>query len=309
MPNGYDKNWVRLQGAINGFRNQYKSWPSKIRLPEPILIDLKTLFKDQTFAKIEDRLKLIVDNVPIVAEDGFEREYSYGKEGFSEHHPEIGAKEWLGIQPDRIYDMENSVTLKEGGRDEWSIRMLELYDAHITPLTTLVDWIRAEQGVSKKIPYFDPWDGGIFAKVLFLLEAPGPKSVDCDFVSKDIPDPTAKNLNELIQEAGISRKDIVIWNVVPWYIGDGKKIRPAKKSDINSGQKYLERLLFLLPRLEAVVLLGKNPQKAKKIIKSNINCQIFETYHPSNRVFNRSKDRRKEAIAVLKKVSKLICEK
>ncbi len=108
---------------------------------------------------------------------------------------------------------------------------------------------------------------------------------------------------------GINRKDIVIWNVVPWYLGDGKKIRPANKSDIDSGQKYLERLFSLLPRLEAVILLGKNAQKAKKIIISNVNCPIFETYHPSNRVFNRSKDRRKKVEAVLKKVSTLICEK
>ena len=143
--------------------------------------------------------------------------------------------------------MKNSVIMKEGTQDGWSIRMLKRYDVHIAPLTTLVDWIRAEQGVSKKIPCFDPWDAGIHAKVLFLLEAPGPKSKKCGFVSKDIKDPTAKNLDALIREAGITRKDIVIWNVVPWYIGDGKKIRPAKKSDINSGQKYLEWLLFLLP--------------------------------------------------------------
>jgi uracil-DNA glycosylase family 4 len=294
---------------INGFRVRYKSWPSKIRLPKPILIDLKTLFREQTFAKIEDRLELIVDNTPIVAEDEYGRTYSYGEQGFPEHHPEIGAKEWLGIQPDRIHDMENSGTIIEGAKDELSIRKSERFDPHIAPLTTFVDWIRADQVVSKEVPYFDPWDGGIHAKVLFLLEAPGPKSVECDFVSRDIEDPTAKNLDTLIREAGIPRKDIVIWNVVPWYIGDGQKIRPATKSDIDSGQKYLERLFSLLPRLEAVVLLGKNAQKAKKIVESSINCRIFETYHPSNQVFNRSKDRWGKVKCDLQKVSKFLYQK
>jgi len=199
--------------------------------------------------------------------------------------------------------------MKEGNRDELSDRKSELSDAHIAPLTTLVDWIRSDRGGAKKVPYFDPWDGGIFAKVLFLLEAPGPKSDECGFVSRDVQDPTAKNLDELIREASINRKDIVIWNVVPWYLGCGKKIRPAKMSDINDSQKYLERFFSLLPKLEAIVLLGKNAQKVKKIIISNVNCPIFETYHPSNRVFNRSKDRRKKVQAVLKKVSKLICGK
>jgi len=205
--------------------------------------------------------------------------------------------------------MENSVTTKEGAQDEWGIRMLKRFDVHIAPLTTFVDWIRAEQGVSKKIPYFDPWDGGILAKVLFLLEAPGPKSVKFGFVSRDVQDPTAKNLDALIREAGIPRKDIVIWNVVPWYLGDGKKIRPALKSDIDNSQKYLERLFSLLPRLEAVVLLGKNAQKARKIVESNINFRIFETYHPSNQVFNRWKGIRKKVEHELKKVSTLIREK
>ena len=308
MPNGYDKNWIRFQGAINGFRVQYRSWPSKIRLPKAILIDLEGLFKGQTLLKMRDRLELIVDDAPIVAEDEFARTYSYGEQGFPKHHPDIGAKEWLGIQPDRICDLENSDTMQEGTRDSWSIRMSDLFDAHIAPLTTLVDWIRADLTESKKVPYFDPWDGGIHAKVLFLLEAPGPKSKKCGFVSKDIKDPTAKNLDTLIRKAGIRRKDIVIWNVVPWYLGDGQKIRPATKSDIDGGQKYLKRLLSLLPKLKVVVLFGKNAQKVRKIVETNINSQIFETYHPSNQVFNRSKDRWEKVKCDLQKVAGVLYE-
>lgn len=89
----------------------------------------------------------------------------------------------------------------------------------------------AAVGPQASIPDFDPWDGGVHAQVLFLLEAPGSKAVDSGFVSRNNPDETAKNFFELNRDAGIPRELTVIWNVVPWYIGDGARIRAAKSQE------------------------------------------------------------------------------
>ena len=139
------------------------------------------------------------------------------------------------------------------------------------------------------IPYFDPWDGGVQAELLLLLEAPGPKAVSTGFISRNNPDETAKNLFELANRAGLERKRSVIWNVVPWYIGTGKTIRAAKAADINQGVPYLGRLVQLLPKLRAVVLLGKKAQRAETHLNEMLpDLSIFECPHPSPMFVNRA---------------------
>jgi uracil-DNA glycosylase len=74
---------------------------------------------------------------------------------------------------------------------------------HVAPLTAFVETLRTEVGEEFQIPDFDPWDGGVKAEILFLLEAPGPKAVRSGFISRNNPDETAKNFFLLNQEAGI----------------------------------------------------------------------------------------------------------
>jgi hypothetical protein len=98
-------------------------------------------------------------------------------------------------------------------------RLDELRDPHIAPLTAFVNALRAEMGSDYQIPYFDPWDGGIAAEILYLLEAPGAKAIASGFISRNNPDETAKNFSQLNQESGILRKRTITWNIIPWYIG------------------------------------------------------------------------------------------
>jgi len=62
-----------------------------------------------------------------------------------------------------------------GDPDEQRRRREHLRESHIAPLTDYVEQLRKTLGHNQEIPYFDPCDGGINAKLLFLLEAPGPK--------------------------------------------------------------------------------------------------------------------------------------
>jgi hypothetical protein len=101
VPNGDDKNWIRLCGAIDGFRVKYGKWPTKILLPEDILNDLEQhVFSKERFAKIEEKLTFVIEDLPIVAADDHGNSYSYGDLGFPERRPEISAEEWLNVFPD-----------------------------------------------------------------------------------------------------------------------------------------------------------------------------------------------------------------
>lgn len=161
-------------------------------------------------------------------------------------------------------------------------RITQLSDAHIAPLTQFVHRLREQMEPDATIPYIDPWDGGIEAEALFLLEAPGPKARNSGFVSMNNPDETAKNLFEISRAAGIDRKRIVIWNTVPWYIGSGKKIRPANSTDIAAGIVSLGELIQLCPKLRAIVLVGGKAQKAERHIQHIAeHLTIFTSPHPS----------------------------
>lgn len=85
------------------------------------------------------------------------------------------------------------------------------------------------------MPDFDPCDGGIDARILCLLEAPGTQAVRTTFISQDNPDPTARNMRSILAEAGVPRRWIIIWNIVPWYVGTMQKIRPVTVT--SSGRK------------------------------------------------------------------------
>ena len=164
-------------------------------------------------------------------------------------------------------------------------RSAMLRQSHIEPLATYLAKIKAEHP-EKELPCFDPCDGGIHAKALFLLEAPGPKAVGSTFISRNNPDPTARNICDLLQEAGISRGDTLLWNIVPWYVGDGNHIHAVNNDDIRQSFPYVKELLSLLPNLEVIALLGKKAQSAKSQIRPLTSVPIIDIPHPSARVFN-----------------------
>ena len=164
-----------------------------------------------------------------------------------------------------------------------------LTGAHIQPLCDYVQALEAALGDECKIPSFDPCDGGVNARVLLLLETPGLKAHHSGFVSRNNPDMTARNLLETLEQAGIDRKETLIWNVVPAYIGSEKQIERVNAKELKSALPLLENLLALLPSLEAIVMLGKTAQQAKPLLTSLTPVRLFMTCHPSQVAFNRWK--------------------
>jgi hypothetical protein len=102
MPNGDDKNWVRVRAAIEGFKVRHGTWPTRVRLFPAVLQNLREdLFSPEMFAKLTAKIQLISDEAPIVAEDDWGNSYSYGKDGFPHPRPDQHATEWLDVHPDR----------------------------------------------------------------------------------------------------------------------------------------------------------------------------------------------------------------
>lgn len=135
-----------------------------------------------------------------------------------------------------------------------------LTEPHVAALTQYVEALKVAKP-DAQIPFFDPAEASIGARILLLLEAPGRRSappMGSGFVSPDNNDQTAQNMWLLLRDAGIDRaRDVVTWNVVPWYIGDEQKIREATREDLRESQDAIERLIGLLPQLRVVVLLGE----------------------------------------------------
>ena len=78
-----------------------------------------------------------------------------------------------------------------------------LHDPRVAPLTPFVRSLRLMS--RKTVPDFDPHDGGVEARALFLLEAPGRQAVATGFISRNNPDPTARNMCQLLATVGIPR--------------------------------------------------------------------------------------------------------
>jgi uracil-DNA glycosylase len=129
-----------------------------------------------------------------------------------------------------------------------------LTGAHLEPIRALARRIAHERDVP--VPEPDPLDGGTAARLLLLLETPGPRGTG--FVSRDNPTGTAANLFRFLAEAGIARADTLIWNAVPWVIhAPGARNRAPRRTEIAAAGPYLEPLIACLPRLAVVVLAGR----------------------------------------------------
>lgn len=192
---------------------------------------------------------------------------------------------------------EVDMSYKLGDPGEAQRRLLLLNRKHVAPLSRFVEEIRAAMGQGYRVPYFDPCDGGVDARVLVLMEAPGKNAVKTGFVSQDNPDPTARNLFNILFDAGMPRSRMVMWNIVPWYLGTGNHVLAAKATDLQTAKPWLEKLLGLLPRLTVVVFLGRNAQKAGPWLKQKKpGVELRMAYHPSPKALNIVPERRDKIV-------------
>jgi hypothetical protein len=138
------------------------------------------------------------------------------------------------------------------------------------PLNDWVEGLRARLGDGESVPWFDPASGGVEARSLFLLEAPGQKAMGAaaelrrtgsGIISIDNDDPTARNCWMLRDEAGLPYRESVHWNVVPWYLGTVIRIAAPGKTEIQRAAPFLHEVMVMMPSLEVSFPWAARPKR------------------------------------------------
>ncbi len=140
-----------------------------------------------------------------------------------------------------------------------------------------------------RVPNVDPLDGGVNARVLFLSESPGPKAVNSGYVSCDNPDPSARNKKGLLDRAGFARKDVVLWNVVPYCVSTETRNANASKPQIREAAPMTQTFIDELVNLEVVVFCGLLAQHARQFLRlkrDKHDIQALNTFHSGQQSFN-----------------------
>lgn len=134
-----------------------------------------------------------------------------------------------------------------------------------------------------------PGEGSNFAKIMFIGEAPGRNE---DQQGRPFVGAAGKLLTEALQEAGMSREDVFITNVV--------KCRPPNnrvplEDERSACRPYLERQISLInPKIicilgrtayEALLKGGSITSNRGKLIKHD-NRFYFLTVHPAAVIYN-----------------------
>jgi DNA polymerase len=131
-----------------------------------------------------------------------------------------------------------------------------------------------------------PGEGSPSAAVMFVGEAPGATE---DTLGRPFVGRAGRLLDELLAEAGLSRDDVWITNVV--------KARPPRNRDPRAGEiahwmPFLERELAIVrPRL--VVPLGRHALKhfapdarIAEVHGRLLDGRLFPLYHPAAAIYN-----------------------
>ncbi len=167
-------------------------------------------------------------------------------------------------------------------------RLARIHDPLIAPLTAFVDRIRRTDDPHALYwaPYFDPKSGGTEAQVLMLLESPGPKVSQTEFVSADNPDQTAENMSCLLKLAGLSLSKVLLWNIFPWQLS-AKQVVTQTTAHLREAAPVTRELLTLLPELKVIVLVGRQAEAGWKHAGMPVvsNIKVLACPHPSPLVF------------------------
>lgn len=91
-------------------------------------------------------------------------------------------------------------------------RKLILLEPRMAPLRKYVNGLRAKYALAEReFPDFDPMDGACQARILLLIEKPGPMTSAAagngsGFISRNNDDPTAEATFSFMRQAGIPRE-------------------------------------------------------------------------------------------------------
>jgi hypothetical protein len=99
MPNGADKNLIRLSIACAVYRQRFREWPSEARLAPVVLWDIAQLLDGENFISLAARLRLRTSEHAQISVGGSHGHVNYEEIEHSEAAPyRDQAWRWLGIE-------------------------------------------------------------------------------------------------------------------------------------------------------------------------------------------------------------------
>lgn len=168
-------------------------------------------------------------------------------------------------------------------------RDARLNDDHVRPLMDIVRSIRA-RGLC--VPNVDPDDGGIHARVLILLETPGPRAVGTFYISRSNPDPSARNIGKALDFAGFTRPDVLLWNVVPYCVSTIGGNQNVTAGQIRQAAPDTQAFIDAMLSFAVVIFCGRQAQRTRKLLRFKPTAQVLETFHPGGQAYDREHLRR-----------------
>lgn len=193
--------------------------------------------------------------------------------------PRTGAERAIGEELTVDY-RQSAVTEKEG----------RIGAPNVKPLHDLVKhWRKTLDPL--QVPWFDPDDGGVNARVLILMESPAPRTVGpqgSGFCSEDNADRSNRLVAQTRQAAGLSRSDCLKWNIIPWAVLDSAgHPRTPTSTEIDCAATYLTQVLETASEIDIVITLGKAAQSGfMRHTTMTAPCRLYRVLaapHPSQR--------------------------
>lgn len=163
---------------------------------------------------------------------------------------------------------------------ELAQRRSRVFGAHVEPLNRWVESLRSRLPLGSEVPWFDPADGGVGARLLWLGDEPEQADLytsgGTGFVSIDGPSHRSQNLRAAAVVAGIDRAALAVWNVQPCNLRELRRAGGGKGVDIPTVE-LLQELLGLLPDLQVVVVAGRTPWEVFSRLAGHTSVLVLST--------------------------------
>lgn len=99
MPNGFDKNLVRLRIACAAYRRRFGSWPSVARIGAMEFRNIAHLLDSRDFELLASRLMVCSRATGGMSVEGTEGIVQYGSHDEVDPSDVDEARRWLGVEP------------------------------------------------------------------------------------------------------------------------------------------------------------------------------------------------------------------
>jgi hypothetical protein len=110
MPNGHDKNWMRLRSLVQAFHTRYGHWPTTVRVIPGTVEEMRRVLDPATAVEaIAEKVRIIESGDGFTAEDNSENRLSYGEALDDQRPSSVSAESWLGVVS-RPHDISDEYT-------------------------------------------------------------------------------------------------------------------------------------------------------------------------------------------------------